>query len=227
MSGSVNGGTCSTLLLAAALVACSAAADELPGQWRDRPAGPATTREPAVAPLDLCEPDRFVGYDYPGGSSAWLGAQTPTLVAVAGPGYLALSADGIDAEFSRRVETRVSAQGYLADVEGMRLLGYGRRPGGATPCLGSLRAPASSPGVATTHRPGNATTVTLDDRGRVTVEFDSGELLDVGRLALARFEHEHELAARGDRHVPTRDSGPPSFAPAGEDGLGTIAQGEP
>ncbi len=66
----------------------------------------------------------------------------------------------------------------------------------------------------------------VDERGLVTVTGAEGDVLEVGRLVLARFMNPAGLEARGDGVLlATEASGPPMSALPGEAGTGLLRQG--
>jgi flagellar hook protein FlgE len=73
--------------------------------------------------------------------------------------------------------------------------------------------------------PGTAERVTIETDGVVSVQFDSGQSLAVGQLAIARFDGDENSEGKYDESFrATSDSGTPSFAPAGTEGRGTIVE---
>lgn len=73
------------------------------------------------------------------------------------------------------------------------------------------------------HGAGVATEVAIDSKGGVVVQFSSGNHLELGRVALARFADEGALGTATDGSFrETPQSGPPAFGVALAPGFGFL-----
>lgn len=123
-------------------------------------------------------------------------------VAVQGDGFLELSMpDGVSA-FTRGGTLKVNEDRQLATLEGTPL----------------------KPGISI---PADAQSISISSTGRVqvTVQGQSAPI-DVGQLEMVRFANARGLSAQGGSiYKATDSSGEPISGRAGEDGMGTLAQG--
>jgi flagellar hook protein FlgE len=72
--------------------------------------------------------------------------------------------------------------------------------------------------------PGTGSELRIASSGEVTVDFDSGASLVIGRLALARFANEDRLIEQGDGSLrASPGSGPPQFGAPASPGRGPLA----
>lgn len=92
---------------------------------------------------------------------------------------------------------------------------------------GLLATPQGYPLKASIHVPADATGLVISNDGRVLVQVASQkDALEIGRLELARFNHPGAMTPMGDNlFKPTEASGEARTGKAGDDGLGTFAQG--
>jgi len=73
------------------------------------------------------------------------------------------------------------------------------------------------------HVMGTGSDVRVAPSGEVTVDFDSGATLAIGKLALARFANEDRLVPRDDGSLrATAESGPPAFGVPSSPGRGVL-----
>jgi flagellar basal-body rod protein FlgG len=123
-------------------------------------------------------------------------------IAINGAGFFELQLPDGTLAYSRQGALRIDKQGYLANGAGVPL-------------------------SAMINIPSDAAAVVIDSDGRVQVKHTgSDELTDVGYLELAKFVNERGLKPMGDNiFLPTQDSGDALTSRAGENGVGTLAQG--
>jgi flagellar basal-body rod protein FlgG len=128
--------------------------------------------------------------------------ESPMDVAIQGEGFLEVTMPDGSRAFTRGGTLKVNKDGLLATQAGFTL----------------------KPGVAI---PDGAQAVVIQPDGRVQVRMPGQtDLVDAGQLELVRFASAGMLAAQGDNLYRASDaSGEPIAARAGEDGVGTLAQG--
>lgn len=126
----------------------------------------------------------------------------PFDVTVRGDGFMEVVLPDGSSAFTRGGTLKVNKDGLLATLSGLAL----------------------KPGISI---PEDAQELLVHADGRVQVRTSvGGTPLDVGRMELVRFASPQGLIAQGDNlYRSGADSGDPISARAGEDGVGTLAQG--
>jgi flagellar basal-body rod protein FlgG len=127
---------------------------------------------------------------------------SPMDLAIIGDGFLELTMPDGSRAFARGGTLKVNADGQLATANGVPL----------------------KPSVSV---PGNAEALIVSPTGRVQARIpNQANAIDVGQIELVRFVNPQGLlAAGGNLYRSTESSGEPIAGRAGEDGMGTIAQG--
>jgi len=126
----------------------------------------------------------------------------PLDVAIAGEGFLELAMPDGSRAYARGGTLKVNADGLLSNQQGVPL----------------------KPGIAV---PENAEAVLISPSGRVEVRVPGqANALDAGQLEVVRFNNPQGLLGQGANVYRASDaSGDPIGSRAGEDGIGTLAQG--
>jgi flagellar basal-body rod protein FlgG len=126
----------------------------------------------------------------------------PMDLAIVGDGFLELTLPDGSRAFTRAGTLKVNADGQLATQAGVPL----------------------KPSVSI---PGNAEALMVSSTGRIQVRVpNQASAVDVGQIELVRFSNPQGLLpAGGNLYRSTEASGEPIAGRAGEDGMGTIAQG--
>lgn len=127
---------------------------------------------------------------------------SPMDFAILGDGFLELTLPDGGRAFTRAGTLKVNADGQLATLAGVPL----------------------KPSVSV---PGNAEALIVTSTGRVQARIpNQANAVDVGQIELVRFTNPQGLLALGGNvYRSTEASGEPIAGRAGEDGMGTIAQG--
>jgi flagellar basal-body rod protein FlgG len=128
--------------------------------------------------------------------------EAPLDVAIVGDGFIELAMPDGTRAFGRGGTLKVNADGQLATLTGIPL----------------------KPGVSI---PDNAQAVLISSTGRVQVRLPGqADPVEAGQLELVRFTNAQGLLAQGGGvYRSTESSGEPIGGRAGEDGMGTVAQG--
>jgi flagellar basal-body rod protein FlgG len=158
--------------------------------------GPLASPQMAGAGVAIPAPSRlFDGGDLKKTDSAWD-------IAIQGDGFLELALSDGTRAYSRGGTLKVNADGQLATQSGIPL----------------------KPGIVI---PENAEAVVVSAAGRVQLRLaGQATLVEAGQLELVRFTNAGGLLAQGaGLYRATDASGEPIAGRAGEDGLGTLAQG--
>jgi flagellar hook protein FlgE len=156
---------------------------------------------------------------------------TATNVAVAGAGFLVVSADELGRPpflFTRSGDFLANAAGDLVNGAGYRLQGYATDAAGAAD-IGGLaglqpininRAPPLGPNATP---PGPLTGVDIDREGRVIASYQTGERIALYRIPLALFPNPEGLEeTRGTAFRQTSSAGPLALAGALSSRAGAI-----
>ena len=127
---------------------------------------------------------------------------SPMDIAVQGDGFVEVTMPDGSRAFARGGTLKLTREGMLATQSGHTL----------------------KPSITI---PDNVQAISITSDGRVQVRVvNQTDAVDVGQLELARFASPGLLAVQGDNlYRATESSGEPIVGRAGEDGMGTIAQG--